>query len=48
MRARIGVAAPKYGERMPTLKDRLRADLNTAMKARDEVTTATLRMALPR
>jgi hypothetical protein len=46
MRARIGVAAPKYGERMPTLKDRLRADLNTAMKARDEVTTATLRMAL--
>jgi hypothetical protein len=31
---------------MPTLKERLRADLNVAMKARDEVTTATLRMAL--
>jgi hypothetical protein len=46
MRIRIGVAAPKYGGRMSTLKDRLRADLNTAMKARDEVTTATLRMAL--
>jgi uncharacterized protein YqeY len=29
-----------------TLKSRLHADLNTAMKARDEVTTATLRMAL--
>jgi hypothetical protein len=46
MRIRIGVATPKYGERMPTLKERLRADLNAAMKARDEVTTATLRMAL--
>jgi uncharacterized protein YqeY len=31
---------------MAELKDRLHADLNTAMKARDEVTTATLRMAL--
>lgn len=31
---------------MPTLKDRLHADLNVAMKARDELTTATLRMAL--
>jgi uncharacterized protein len=31
---------------MPELKARLRADLNTAMKARDELTTATLRMAL--
>jgi hypothetical protein len=31
---------------VPTLKERLRADLNTAMKARDELTTATLRMAL--
>jgi uncharacterized protein YqeY len=31
---------------MPELKTRLRADLNAAMKARDEVTTATLRMAL--
>ncbi len=29
-----------------TLKDRLHADLNTAMKARDELTLATLRMAL--
>lgn len=28
------------------LKTRLQADLNAAMKARDEVTTATLRMAL--
>jgi uncharacterized protein YqeY len=32
--------------RMPELKARLHADLNTAMKARDELTTATLRMAL--
>jgi uncharacterized protein YqeY len=31
---------------MPELKSRLQADLNTAMKARDELTTATLRMAL--
>ncbi|HEY3714903.1 MAG TPA: GatB/YqeY domain-containing protein [Jatrophihabitantaceae bacterium] len=31
---------------MPELKARLRNDLNTAMKARDELTTATLRMAL--
>ena len=31
---------------MPELKDRLHADLNIAMKARDELTTATLRMAL--
>ena len=31
---------------MPTLKERLRADLNAAMKSRDELTTATLRMAL--
>jgi uncharacterized protein YqeY len=31
---------------MSELKDRLHADLNAAMKARDEVTTATLRMAL--
>ncbi|MGN6605806.1 MAG: GatB/YqeY domain-containing protein [Jatrophihabitans sp.] len=30
----------------PGLKAQLQADLNTAMKARDEVTTATLRMAL--
>jgi hypothetical protein len=31
---------------MPELKARLQADLNAAMKARDELTTATLRMAL--
>ncbi len=36
----------RYGEAMSELKDRLRTDLNTAMKARDELTTATLRMAL--
>jgi uncharacterized protein YqeY len=31
---------------MPELKARLRSDLNTAMKARDELVTATLRMSL--
>jgi uncharacterized protein YqeY len=31
---------------MPELKARLRADLTAAMKARDELTTATLRMTL--
>ncbi|MFC7530364.1 GatB/YqeY domain-containing protein [Actinoplanes sp. GCM10030250] len=31
---------------MGTLKDRLNDDLHTAMKARDELTTSTLRMAL--
>ncbi len=31
---------------MGTLKDRLRADLTASMKARDELTTATLRMVL--
>lgn len=31
---------------MSALKDRLKADLTTAMKARDELNTATLRMAL--
>jgi len=31
---------------MAELKERLHAELNAAMKARDEVTTATLRMAL--
>jgi uncharacterized protein YqeY len=31
---------------MGTLKDRLNADLTTAMKARDELVTATLRMTL--
>jgi uncharacterized protein YqeY len=31
---------------MPTIKDQLRADLTTAMKARDETRTRTLRMTL--
>ena len=31
---------------MTTLKDRLTADMRAAMKARDEMTTSTLRMAL--
>lgn len=31
---------------MPTLKDQLRSDLTTAMKARDETRTRALRMAL--
>lgn len=31
---------------MPALKERLRSDLTTAMKARDQVRVATLRMAL--
>jgi uncharacterized protein YqeY len=31
---------------VPELKDRLRSDLTTAMKARDELRTATLRMVL--
>jgi uncharacterized protein len=31
---------------VPELKARLRTDLNTAMKARDQLTTATLRMTL--
>src|SRR5690348_16359242 len=31
---------------MGALKDRLQADLTTSMKARDELTTATLRMLL--
>lgn len=31
---------------MGTLKDRLTVDMRTALKARDEVTTSTLRMAL--
>ena len=31
---------------MPDLKERLRTDLTTAMKARDELRTATLRMVL--
>ena len=31
---------------MPELKNRLKTDLNTSMKARDELTVATLRMVL--
>lgn len=31
---------------MTTLKDRLTTDMRTALKARDEITTSTLRMAL--
>ena len=31
---------------MSTLKDRLRADLTTAMKARDDIRSSTLRMVL--
>ena len=31
---------------MNTLKERLRADLTTAMKARDELRTSTLRLAI--
>ncbi|MEH0828365.1 GatB/YqeY domain-containing protein, partial [Micromonospora sp. CPCC 205714] len=31
---------------MSTLKDRLTADMRAALKARDELTTSTLRMAL--
>lgn len=31
---------------MSTLKDRLTADMRSAMKARDEITTSTLRMAI--
>ena len=38
---------PGYGSTvMSTLKDRLTADLRAAMKARDELVTSTLRMAL--
>nr|WP_281371582.1 GatB/YqeY domain-containing protein [Petropleomorpha daqingensis] len=33
-------------EGVPELKDQLRSDLTTAMKSRDELRTATLRMAL--
>lgn len=41
-----GRAGPGYRDRMPELKARLHADLTAAMKARDELTTATLRMSL--
>jgi uncharacterized protein len=41
----IGVLFPKIGF-VAELKDRLRADLNAAMRARDQVRMRTLRMAL--
>ncbi len=42
-----GTDGPSHSLRaMAELKDRLRADLSTAMKARNTVTVATLRMAL--
>ena len=45
--ARPGSRAPSGKMRpMAAMKDRLRSDLTTAMKARDEVTVRTLRMAL--
>ena len=37
---------PRYRKVMPPLKARLRSDLNQAMKSRDELRTATLRMTL--
>lgn len=40
------MATIAYRGRMAALKQRLHDDLNTAMKARDQLTTATLRMAL--
>ena len=41
----LPIAAPQTAP-PPELKDRLRADLTTAMKSRDELRTATLRMVL--
>jgi uncharacterized protein YqeY len=41
-----GAAADGQDGIMPGLKDQLRSDLTAAMKARDEVRTRTLRMAL--
>src|SRR5690242_7247832 len=45
---RLWAAPPPSGkmDAMAALKDRLRSDLTAAMKARDEVTVRTLRMAL--
>ena len=43
--ARRGGPVPRMGT-VAELKDRLRADLNTAMRARDQVRMRTLRMAL--
>src|SRR5580704_18086782 len=44
--AASSMTAARQDMSMPTLKDQLRADLTTAMKARDETRTRTLRMAL--
>lgn len=46
MQARYPFVAVGTVRAMTDLKARLRADLNSAMKARDELTTATLRMTL--
>jgi uncharacterized protein len=43
---RIGVRQPPYDGLVAELKERLRADLNAAMRARDQVRMRTLRMAL--
>src|SRR4051794_30794107 len=43
--ATVGRMPQPYGCRM-TLKERLQADLTTAIRSRDELTAATLRMAL--
>jgi len=48
-RARLeapGGCEPRYREAMPELKARLQFDLNQAMKSRDQLRTATLRMTL--
>src|SRR5438034_5303091 len=44
VRGRMGLRV--VSSSMGTLKDRLEADLRTAMKSRDELVTSTLRMAL--
>ena len=41
-----GDCEPRYREAMPELKARLQSDLNQAMKSRDQLRTATLRMTL--
>src|SRR6476646_1657090 len=41
-----GDCEPRYREAMPDLKARLQSDLNQAMKSRDQLRTATLRMTL--
>ena len=45
LRAR-GARPPCQAGEVPDLKEQLRADLTTAMKARDELRTATMRMVL--